>query len=563
MSRPPGPDILVVDDDVRNHTAVASMLEDIDVTLTFATSGREALSQLLSREFAVVLLDVKMPVMDGFETATLIRARGRTRHLPIIFMTSYGHDEADVRRGYQLGAVDYLFKPIVREALRAKVGVFADLHKRTVEICEQAERIREIERVDAVRRLEHERRRWEAEVLKQQMREQRRLNQQLAEMDARKNEFIAMLAHELRNPLAPLTSSLELIRLRAGDDPVLERARSAMQRQVQHLTRLVDDLLDVSRISRGKIELELEPTDLSTIVELAVESCAPAMAKANQKLRLHSPGVPVLILADAVRMTQVIQNLLNNAIRYSEPGGEIELQWGRDEDQAWVRVSDRGCGIAPELLERVFERFVQAHSRGPGLGLGLSLVKQITELHRGTVTATSKGEGQGSSFVVRLPLLVQSEAYSAEECPGAPVAEARPLRIAVVEDDTDVRIGLQDLLQAWGHRVEVAASGPLGVQLLLDQRPDIALLDLGLPGLDGYGVAREVRDKLGEGRPRLVALSGYGQQRDQDNARRAGFDAHLIKPASPEILQKVLTDLASDPSEVRPPMRTRTASTLS
>lgn len=249
-------DILVVDDDPKNLLAIEVALGEIDARLIKAQSGEQALRLLLERDFALILLDVQMPNMDGFDAARIIRSRAKTRHVPIIFVTAFSHNDTDIKRGYALGAVDYLFKPIVPEVLRAKVQVFIELRARTAEVTRQAQQLREMERMEAERRLLEERQRWEADALRLQMEEQQRINAQLEEADRRKDEFIAVLAHELRNPLAPIVTSLELIRDRA-QDPVINRAREIMERQTQHLVRLIDDLLDVARITQGKIELHM------------------------------------------------------------------------------------------------------------------------------------------------------------------------------------------------------------------------------------------------------------------------------------------------------------------
>jgi signal transduction histidine kinase len=529
-------DILVVDDDPNNIVAFEVVMRGLDVSLTTARSGEEALRQLLRSEFAVVLIDVQMPDLDGFETASLIRMRERLRHVPIIFVTAYNQDEADMRRGYGLGAVDYLFKPIVPEILRAKVQVFVDLHKRTVQVAEQAAQLVEAEQRENRRRLEEERRIWEAQALKVQMEEQRRINAQLAEVDRRKDEFLAVLAHELRNPLAPIVTSLELIRLQQVSDPLVNRAHGAIERQVRHLTRLIDDLLDVARISRGKLVLALEPMDLRTAIDQAVEACESTFVQSQQVLVLEGPREDVFVDGDVVRLTQVISNLLNNAARYSDRGGRVILSWGVSDGRAFVTVRDRGRGISSDFLERVFDVFAQERDGGSGLGLGLTLVKQITELHGGQVEARSEGRGHGSEFVVRLPLLV--DAARIERAPAVRTTgrAKKRLRIAVVEDDPEIRESLRSLLEHWGHDVTLAETGPTGLDLIVEERPQVAIVDIGLPGLDGYGVARKAREKMREETPRLIAMTGFGKDSDRAKAFDAGFDVHLVKPSTPDAL---------------------------
>jgi len=305
----------------------------------------------------------------------------------------------------------------------------------------------------------------------------------------------------------------------------------------------VDDLLDVSRISQAKIELHREALDLGAIVEQALDTCRSAAEAQHHELEVHRSQEPVTLEADPVRLTQAVSNLLSNAVRYTDDGGHIVVRWGVDEGQAFFRVKDTGRGIAPELLDRIFDMFVQERDGGKGLGLGLTLVKQLVEMHGGTVEALSEGRGMGSEFVVRLPLsAAQVEAFAASE---DAVGEAdEPLRIALVDDDEDIRETVRSLLERWGHTVSVADTGPRGVDLVLALRPDVAILDIGLPGIDGYGIAQRIREKLGEERPRLVAMTGYGQEHDRARALDAGFDAHLTKPAQPSVLRRALRDHA-------------------
>jgi two-component system, sensor histidine kinase len=520
------PDILVVDDDARNIAAIEVALGEFGQRLVKADSGRSALRQLLEKDFAVILLDVQMPGMDGFETARLIRERSRTRHTPIIFVTAFSRDDADILRGYSLGAVDFLFKPIVPEVLRAKVSVFVELQQRTAEVRRQADRLRELERLEADRKLAAERQKWEAEALREESR--------------RKDEFLALLAHELRNPLSPIVTGLELFRQAGLETDALKRVHSSMERQTQHLVRLVDDLLDVSRVSQGKIELRRERLDLSPLLRQALDSVRPLIEEREHELICEEVDRDLYVDADAVRLVQVIANLLNNAARYTEPGGEIRLTVARDGDDAVIRIADNGRGIAQEMLDRIFEMFVQERQGGKGLGLGLTLVRQLVELHGGRVRAYSKGRDKGSEFVVRLPLAEAADAAeaAAEDEPGETPCEG--LSVVVVEDEADIRDAMQALLESWGLEVQVAEDGGRGLEMILEERPDVALIDIAMPGIDGYTVARRVRSKLGASAPRLVALTGFGREEDRKRAREAGFDTHLIKPAAPRDLRRAL-----------------------
>jgi signal transduction histidine kinase len=536
-------DILVVDDDASNLSAIEAVLSDLGVRLTLSRSGEDSLRHLLQHDYAVILLDVNLPGMSGFETARLIRARERTRHVPIIFITGYSHDEENIRRGYELGAVDYLFKPIVADVLRAKVKVFVDLRDRTAEVALQAERLRDAERLEAVRNLEEERRRWEAEELRRQIRQQRLLNEQLSEIDRRKDEFIAMLAHELRNPLVPLVMGLRLIASRRPSDLLIVEARDKMERQVTHLRRLVDDLLDVARISQGKLELDRSLIDLREVVEQAKEMCRAEIERNGQTLIIEGTDQAVPLHADIVRMTQVVSNLLSNASKYSDPGSTISLRWGLEQARAFVKVTDQGRGIAPEFLDRVFETFAQERADGRGLGLGLALVRELVDKHGGSVEVASEGPGHGSEFTVWLPITeglgAIDRAHARRRDPSTPRGDA--LRIALIEDDVDIRDLVGRLIETWGHTVVgVSGTGRGGVDILLREQPDVAVVDIGLPDIDGYEVARRVHAELQDRRPGLVAMSGYGQERDRRLAREAGFDVHLVKPPEPEDLRDAL-----------------------
>jgi two-component system, sensor histidine kinase len=487
-----------------------------------------------------VLLDVQMPGLDGFETARLIRQRGRSRHIPIIFVTAYQQDDAEVLRGYSLGAVDFLFKPIIPEVLRAKTKVFVELRQRTEEVRLQADRLRELERQNFEQKLQQEREHWRAEALRQQMEEQRRINRDLEQADRQKNEFLAMLGHELRNPLAPVLIALELMRLQGLKDERLERARAAAERQVRHLTRLVDDLLDISRIERGKIELQRSARDMREVVSQAVETAQPFIDEKQHELVTELPNEPLVVHADSVRLVQVVGNLLHNAARYTESGGSLRVSLERSGGEAVVRVADSGQGIESALLEKVFDIFVQARRGGQGLGLGLTLVKRLVELHGGTVRAESAGKGLGSTFEVRVPLSDERPSIH----PASIRPPARPLQVVLVEDDDDIRQSLQALLELLGHSVKSAADGPAGVDLICEAMPDIALLDVGLPGFDGLEVARQVKAKLAERSPVLIAVTGFGQVSDRERAQEAGFDDHLVKPASADDLRRALARAA-------------------
>jgi signal transduction histidine kinase/DNA-binding response OmpR family regulator len=739
-------DILLVDDNPSNLLALEAMLGDLGQNLVKATSGHEALKCLLNQDFALILMDIQMPGMDGIETAEIIRQRERSRHIPILFATAYSRTEAQIFKGYSVGAVDFLFKPIVPEILRSKVTVFVELYKKTEEVKRQAHLLREAEQREHDRKLDEARRNWESQLLREEMEHERRIaeaqslraeelsraeealkksnarlsllaetanrlllgskpqdvlgsifsqlsshlelevymnylvfeedrtlrldsfgglseeaasesrflpfgssicgvvaedrkpmvaesvqqsksplleiiraqgitayasyplladdrllgtlsfgtrrrstfqpdelqvlqvvcNQvamamersrlitelhrradELAEADRRKDEFLAMLAHELRNPMAPILNAVHMLRLSEPRiDPVHRRAVSAMDRQVRHMIRLVDDLLDVSRITNGKVQLRKETVSLDVIVEQAVQTSRPLIEDRHHDLSIALPSRPVRLSADPTRLTQIIANLLNNAAKYTDPGGSILLQAGVEGDNVQLRVRDNGIGLAPEMLPKIFELFVQSE-RGAdraqgGLGIGLTLVRRLVEMHGGTITASSEGVGRGSEFVVRLPSdpsLQDNDAEAPSRTTPLPPSEmpapdtGRPLRVLVVEDNDDIRETLKDLLELCGHEVDTAADGASGVERTLALKPDVALIDIGLPGLDGYQVARRLRAELGSAgkRPKLIALTGYGQPGDKQRALDAGFDAHLVKPVDYDDLAHLLS----------------------
>ncbi len=909
-----GVNILLVDDQPNNLLALQALLAPLGARVVTAPSGPEALRRLLDQDFALILLDVRMPGMDGLETAALVRERDRSRHTPIIFLTGFDSDLALTVRGYALGAVDFLQKPIVPEVLRSKVGVFIELHQKTEEVKRQAELLREAQRQENDRRLAEEKRRWEVERLREEtarekqvsatlalkaaelahtvaervraeerlrerarqqalvaelgqralagldpeplLREavvlvaqtlgveyclvlelqpdgdtllvragvgwgedsgrppplharadqplgyalaagepiivedfradprftgppllqeegvvsgitvaipgdtrpyglltaqssrqhtfshddghflqalanvlaaalQRKRNEgelaavkdelaaQLADMtrlhqlsarlsdtldlgpvlhevlravtgildtdmgllllhdaehqelfpgastglseeylgqvgrlrtaegtlggavarrdqlviedvdhsplflpyraaarlanyrgfyskpllnragtligtltayfrEARaptgrqlrlvdlyarqaaeavdnarlyreiqdanryKDEFLAMLAHELRNPLAPVLNALGILRAREYAENGSRKALDIMERQVRHMTRLIDDLLDVSRLTRGKIELRKELLELSAVVGRAVESTRPHLEARGHRLDVALPDEPVRLEADPTRLEQVLANLLHNAAKYTDPGGQIWLTAERDGDEVAIHVRDTGIGIGPELLPRVFDLFMQGNASldraQGGLGIGLTLVKNLVKMHGGSVLAHSPGPGRGSEFVVRLRALPAP--VPGPEPPGQrpPAGRGRPLRILVVDDNDDAAQSLAMLLGMEGHLVRTAADGTQALEAAPPFRPEVVFLDIGLPGMSGYEVARRLREMPGLGKFLLVAMTGYGQEQDRRRSLEAGFDCHLVKPAGPEDVLHLLAE---------------------
>ncbi len=394
--------ILVVDDVPANLVAMQAALAPLDREIITATSGTDALRLLLEREFCLVLLDLQMPGMDGYETAALIRERGRTRDLPIIFVTAHDHDEQAVLRAYRLGAVDFLRKPLNEEVLVAKASVFITLR-------EQAEALA----TERAKRVASElRRHFEADALKQHANHEQarqaqiaRLNELLVEIDRRRNAFLAILGHELRNPLAPIRTAVELAR----NDELTPRLLDVIDRQSATLARLLDDLIDVTRLNANRFELRIALVDLRDLVSEAVDAYRIAVDKAGHATDVLVPEVPVMVMADRMRIVQVLTTLINNACRYtpSDGRGRIEVTCRADNHNAFVRVADNGIGIGPELIESVFEMFSPQRVRtdgSGGLGIGLALSRGIIEMHEGTIRASSDGEGKGACFEFELPL---------------------------------------------------------------------------------------------------------------------------------------------------------------
>jgi signal transduction histidine kinase/DNA-binding response OmpR family regulator len=674
--------ILVVDDVPEKLIALEAILEDLG-RVVCARSGREALRRLLDQDFALILLDVNMPGMDGFETASLIRQRKKSEHTPIIFITGFS-DETHVSRGYSLGAVDYILTPVVPEVLRAKVAVFVDLYRKTELVRRQGEQQVAIAREQAARaaaeaatrrsafladastllaasldydatishaarlpiptladvsilRLAGRRReppQWAcsrrdldgalaadpagpfgpiltgcaatvarsgktavlsssqldplnvdaAVVLPLVARgkvlgtlslarirngatyslEDVSLAEDLAgriamaidnadlfrkvqDGDRRKDEFLATLGHELRNPLAAISNALQCLELAPVAPVVVEEARAILRRQTAHVVRLVEDLLDVSRITRGKVRLRKEVVEAATIVERAVSNVQTLVADRRQHLSVSLPSEPVHVHGDPTRLEQAVGNLLNNAAKYTPPGGRIGLLVELETDQVAIRVNDTGAGIADELLPKIFDLFAQGdrtldHSQG-GLGIGLTLVRSLVALHGGTVEATSAGLGQGSEFVIRLPVASPetSEAVVAEIASSNGAAGPLPRRrVLLVDDNVDLATTTAALLGTLGHTVRYCHGGAEALRLVDEDQPEVVFVDIGLPEMSGHDVARALRRKPGGEDLVLVAMTGFGQAEDRRRSREAGFDVHLVKPVALDTLADVL-----------------------
>ncbi|MBC7684094.1 MAG: response regulator [Bdellovibrionales bacterium] len=528
------PKILVVNDDAGSLLALTSLLdqwaEESGYEVISARSGQQALRQVLLHDFAVILLDVNMPGMDGFETAEAIHQRARSADIPIIFVTAFLADEIDRLKAYQRGAADFLFTPVIPQILHAKVQVFVALATKNEELKRQAHKLsqRTTELTATNKRLTREMEERQAAERKSHA----------------KDEFLAMLGHELRNPLSAISSAAALIGLPGAGTDTVGRAKQIIQRQSQHLSRIVDDLLDLSRAMSGKILLARQPIEVSALVAACMDTFKSTGRTSNYLLNIDM--APGWVDGDPTRLEQIATNLIDNALKYTPPGGTIDIAVEEDGEQVLLSVRDSGVGIAPDLLPHVFDVFVQAsttldRSQG-GLGIGLALVRRLVELHGGTVSAQSGGAGEGSAFTIRLPRATPLAAPQVE-------APARPdtgkPSVLLIEDNDDGREMMATMLAACGYPVRHAADGLQGVDMALANAPEVALVDIGLPGIDGYEVARRLRKNDGTRHIKLIALTGYGLAEDQRRVLEAGFDMHLVKPVDINHLLDAITECAS------------------
>ncbi|MFM0327454.1 response regulator [Caballeronia glebae] len=695
--------ILVVDDLASQHIVLRTVLEAPDQEVVTVSSGRQALKAVLQQEFAVILLDVNMPDMDGFETASMLRSYRRTASTPIIFVTAYA-DDAEMARGYSLGAVDYISSPVVPEILSAKVRVFVQMFRMNRELRARAAQREELARAEAQRASADEAREradflahvshlltrsldvettlvriletsvpaladlacvylaldgeqiprtslrfdpalrgsidsarvQELEMISPRERffelakqaleggeslicrsevdsvfgwsdgreyeqptvkleevrfhpllgaaerkgviafgvvccdesrqpapvvsefvsrasialENAFLFSALRDEDRRKNEFLAMLAHELRNPLAPISNAVSVMKsMEPGDAKVMKWATEIIGNQLDHMVRIVDDLLDVSRIARGTVALQRQPVLLRTVVERAIETSRPHFAARSQVFSCEAHTDDLTIEGDVVRLTQIVANLLNNASKFTPPGGHITLSTGFFEGIAVISVIDDGEGIEAKLLPRVFDLFAQGDSAldraQGGLGIGLTLARHLTELHGGSIRCWSSGRGQGAQFVVELPALIATDRpiFAANV---VPLRRAQGVRVLVVDDSTASTESLTIFLELHGYEVQCAHDGVSALAIAKTFAPEVAILDIGLPGMNGYEVARAIRAEANLRDCLLIALSGYGQEEDRRKSKSAGIEHHLIKPADLSLLVELIATRRMD-----------------
>jgi signal transduction histidine kinase len=557
--------ILLVDDTPARLLTYEAILGSLGHNLIRAQSGSEALTKLLQMEVATILLDVSMPGMDGFETAAMIRGHPRSAQTPIIFVTGVHLTDLDRLRGYEMGAVDYVSVPVIPEILRGKVSVLVQLYLQRLELSRlndamalanaqlasaheqlKAENTRELQNLNSTLERANEQ-------LLGEIAERKRAEASLQDEARRKDEFLAILAHELRNPLSAMHNGVQLMHSPSLGPDRIDWVRDLLDRQLKHLTRLIDDLLDVRRITSGRVRLQREPLDLESVLRQSVEAVRSLIDSRRHTLTVRFPTESIHVEADLVRLTQVFINLLTNAAKYTPEGGTIEMSLAQESGEApWavVRVRDTGAGIASDMLERVFELFAQANPQETrthsGLGIGLSLVRGLVALHGGSVWATSDGPGRGSEFVVRLPLLqVVPEPRHAARATASAYAAVPPLRLLIVDDNVDTANGLALHLRETGkHIVQLAHSGGEGLAAAKEFEPELVLLDIGLPDIDGYEVARRLRaDERFQDVP-LIALTGFCGHADRVRAKRAGFDDYLVKPVPYDTLAQVLATQA-------------------
>jgi PAS domain S-box-containing protein len=617
--------ILLVDDDLAKRYTIAKTLVRSGFDVQEAGSGGEAL-RLVATLPDLVILDVKLPDIDGFEVCRRIKSDPATSAIPVLHLSTTFVDIEDKVHGLDSGADGYLTS--VAEPMELIATVRALLRARRAEDAAQLSSFQWQTTFDAIsdgvmlldssgkvvqanRTLERVLGRtwteivgkdpselWDessdtggplfARMLKSRSREARDLSfgdcwlrvavdplrdaagsikgaiclvsditdrkrmemellaqaEELHQASRRKDEFLAMLAHELRNPLAPLANTLQIVRSQVKGNSLIEESLDVARRQIQHMSRLLEDLFDVSRITRGRVEMRKQAIDLNSVVNHAVEATLPLIEAFRHELVVNVSPELLWVEGDATRLEQIVSNLLNNAAKYTEPGGRIAITLGHDADQALLTVQDNGIGMTPELQTRVFDLFVQDdrsldRARG-GLGIGLTLVRSLVELHDGTVSASSPGPGLGSEFQVRLPVIKGRPANAQKGTPLSTSDVARHLRILVVDDNRDSARTMAKILEMDGHAVVCVYHGLSVIEQVASQRSEVVLLDIGLPGVDGYQVAEQLRERYPKEELMLIAVTGYGGELNSTRARRAGFDHFLVKPVNLSSLKEKL-----------------------
>jgi len=582
--------ILLVDDEARNLDALESILGTADYRLVRAQTADAALMALLNGEFAAIVLDIRMPDISGLELAQLIKQRKRSRDIPILFLTAHLSDEGDMLRGYDVGAVDYLTKPVNPDILRSKIAVFAELFRKTRALAAANEALEKevLERLRAEEALreaneeleervqertadlmrtnqalrENEERLRQAFEEKQQLLESERAARSDAERASRlKDDFLATVSHELRTPLNAILGWAQIFSQGRNELPqVAVQGMDAILRNARAQAHLIEDLLDMSRIVSGKIRLNLRTLGLAEIVDSAVGTITPAAQTKGVALEAAVIDGAPSVRGDSERLQQILLNLLSNAVKFTPEGGRVRVSVAASDDWAEVVISDTGQGITPEFIPFVFDPFRQADPsttrRHGGLGLGLAVVHHLVELHGGTVRAESPGEGLGSTFYVRIPLNTSTDedetgAEAARPGASAPSDAAAPasldgLRLLIVEDEPDTRDAIARFLQDYGAAVVAVGSAGEALERLWDDVYDVLISDIGMPDTDGYELIRALRAReTGSGR-RLPALAvtAFTREEDQERALREGFSEYLTKPVNTTRLLSLLMALA-------------------
>jgi signal transduction histidine kinase len=551
--------ILVVDDRDENLIALEAVLADPSYRLVRARSGREALKEVLDQDFALILLDVVMPGVDGYETATLIRERPRSRQTPIIFLTANDFGVNYVFRGYTVGAVDYLVKPVPPDVLRSKVAVFVELFRRQEalrlghEQLEEriAERTKELASANTALSAEiEERARIEKERVQLLKREQAaRLEAERA--NRLKDEFLATLSHELRTPLNAIMGWAHVLSQSSHDRDTVTRASAVIRQNATSQAQLIDDILDVSRIVGGRLVIESGLVAVKHVVEDAANALMPAAQAKSITVKCHLAD-DLNVLGDRDRLQQVVWNLVSNAFKFTPKGGTVTITLAERDGDVYIEVADTGIGIPAEFLPFVFDRFRQADSsmsrRHNGLGLGMAIVRHLVELHGGTVAVESPGENQGTTFKLHLPrhsgaLPEEKLPASRDVQPETPIDELdqlNGLHVLIVEDDADSRNVLALLLQRLGALVEAVPSAKDAYDRLRQRTPDVLVSDIGMPDEDGYAMIRTIRQSFGQQRIPAIALTAYARKQDAEAALGAGYDSHLPKPVAPADLVRAI-----------------------
>ena len=565
--------ILLVDDHPENLLALEAILKDTGHTLVRARSGAEALRAVLRQEFALILMDVAMPDLDGYETAELIRRRERSRYTPIIFLTANVKSDTHVFRGYSVGAVDYLFKPFVPEVLLSKVAVFVELYTKRQTIKESADALKHAydemeQRVEErTSELAETNRSLEAEMAERQRIEIERAQllerEQRARLDAQamnrlKDEFLATLSHELRTPLNAILGWAHILQVGRRDDASVDRATRVIKNNAQAQAQLVADILDVSRIIGGKLNLHLGLVSLRTVIEAALESVQPAAdAKGIVVNTVFDEVAP--IVADRGRLQQVMWNLLSNAIKFTPKEGHVRIEVQAQGGDVVVTVADSGQGIDPDFLPHVFERFTQADSSfsrlHAGLGLGMAIVRHLVELHGGSVKAASDGKDQGATFTVSIPFGVRPPEGALPEIERRTETRAtgwesvpmlHDITVLIVDDDADAREVVELMLRTRGAHVTACSSATEALEAVTAHPPDVVISDIAMPGQDGLEFIRQLRERRPQqgGQVPAIALTAYAGPHDSEMTLAAGFDRHMTKPVEPADLITAVAQLA-------------------